>query len=70
MSLVLHTAAMCGGQTDGWTGGQTGRQGHRGGTHVGELADSVGLHSDVVLLQLLLDLVNALRDVLGLGGRQ
>lgn len=37
------------------------------GTHVGELADSVGLHSDVVLLQLLLDLINALGDVLGLG---
>lgn len=53
-----------------WTDRQAGRQAHKGGTHVGELADSVGLHSDVVLLQFLLDLVDALRDVLGLGGRQ
>lgn len=42
------------------------RAGDRGSTHVGELAHSVGLHSDVVLLQLLLDLVDALGDVLGL----
>lgn len=42
-------------------------EGQMAGTHVGELADSVGLHGDVVLLQLLLDLVDALGDVLGLG---
>lgn len=36
------------------------------GTHIGELAHGIGLHGDVVLLQLLLDLINALGDILGL----
>lgn len=47
------------GLTDRWPGGQR-------GTHIGELAHGIGLHGDVVLLQLLLDLINALGDILGL----
>ena len=35
-------------------------------TYVGELAHSIGFDSDVVLLELLLDLINARGDVLGL----
>lgn len=33
------------------------------GTYIGQFADCVCLHCDVVLLQLLLDLIDALRDV-------
>lgn len=40
------------------------------GTYVGQLADRVGFYCDVVLLQLLLDLINALRDILCLKGKQ
>lgn len=66
MNLVLHTTAAT-------SDGQiiySRQEGRRGGTHIGELADGVGLHSNVVLLQLLLDLIDALGDVLGLNGRQ
>lgn len=41
-----------------------------GGTHVGQLADRIGLHCDVVLLQLLLDFIDALRDVFCLREKQ
>lgn len=34
-----------------------------GDTYIRQLADRVRLHRDVVLLQLLLDLIDALRDV-------
>lgn len=34
------------------------------GTYVGQLADCVCFHCDVVLLQLLLDFIDALRDIL------
>lgn len=37
--------------------------GSQQGTYIGQFADCVCLHCDVVLLQLLLDLVDALRDV-------
>lgn len=33
------------------------------GTHIGQLADRIGFHCDIVLLQLLLDFINALRDI-------
>lgn len=36
-------------------------------SYVGELAHSIGFDSDVVLLELLFDLVDACGDVLGLG---
>lgn len=35
-------------------------------SYIGELAHSIGFDSDVVLLQLLFDLINARGDVLGL----
>lgn len=38
-------------------------QGSQQGTYIGQFADCVCLHRDVVLLQLLLDLIDALRDV-------
>lgn len=44
--------------------------GNHHSTHVGQLADGVGFHRDVVLLQLLLDLINALRDVFCLKGKK
>lgn len=40
------------------------------GTYVGQLADCVGFYCNVVLLQLLLDFINALRDILCLRGKQ
>lgn len=36
-------------------------------SYVGELAHSIGFDSDVVLLELLFDLIDACGDVLGLG---
>ena len=41
-----------------------------GRPYVGELAHGVGLDGDVVLLELLLDLIDAGGDVLGLGRRE
>lgn len=35
-------------------------------SYIGELAHSIGFDSDVVLLELLFDLIDACRDVLGL----
>ena len=32
-------------------------------THLGQLADCIGFHCDIVLLQLLLDFIDALRDI-------
>ena len=32
-------------------------------THIGQLADCIGFHCDIVLLQLLLDFIDALRDI-------
>lgn len=37
-------------------------------SYVGELANSIGFDSDVVLLELLFDLIDACGDVLGLKG--
>lgn len=39
---------------------------HEGGTHISKLANSICFHCNVILLQLLLDLIDALRDILGL----
>lgn len=36
------------------------------GSYIGELAHSIGFDGDVVLLELLFDLIDARRDVLGL----
>jgi len=41
--------------------------GPEAGPYIGELAHSVGLDGDVVLLELLLDFIDAGGDVLGLG---
>lgn len=49
-------------------------QGHcaerRLSTHIRQLADGVCFDCDVVLLQLLLDFINALRDILCLKGKK
>lgn len=43
---------------------------HRLSTHIRQLADGICFDCDVVLLQLLLDFINALRDILCLKGKK
>lgn len=61
---------MAGWTGDGWTAGLTASvawsagPAHSRGTYIRQLADCVCLHCDVVLLQFLLDFIDALRDIL------
>lgn len=67
---------MAGWTGDGWTAGLTASvawsagPAHSRGTYIRQLADCVCLHCDVVLLQFLLDFIDALRDILCLRGKE
>lgn len=45
-------------------------QAHSRGTYIRQLADCICFHCDVVLLQFLLDFIDALRDILCLRGNE
>lgn len=56
-------------QHGGFSGSRFERQRGLETSYVGELAHCIGFDGDVVLLELLLDLIDACGDVLGLGGQ-